>query len=90
AEITVRGLPTSAPVTVRGRLHGPFAKKDNTQCSAAKLYKQPAISFTGDGTKRTPVVTVKDAGFYVWQAVVFEGPLSMPAQSGCGQRFRVD
>lgn len=87
-EITVRGLPNSAPVTVRGRLFGPFGKA-NVRCSDGKLYKQSAIFFTGDGTK-TSLLKLRSSGFYAWRARIAESPLSLPGLSAFGQRFRVD
>jgi hypothetical protein len=85
ARMVVSGLPLEYADDGVARLYGPFATRGAIKCVPDRLARQRVVPLAGPATaKWTDPVTVTQAGFYAWQAVVPSGPLSTRELTTCG------
>jgi Sortase domain len=85
--ITVKGLGDTA-AAVEVTLYGPFSTRAAIACSGS-VAGRTALTAKGDGIVRSPPITVKQAGFYVFREHLVGSPLVEDVQTGCTDQAEV-
>jgi hypothetical protein len=80
-QITVTGLG-STPAKIAVDLFGPYASLAQVDCSGQPLAVR-TLTAPGDGTYRSPAVTVAKAGFYDFREQIAASPLVAAVTTAC-------
>ena len=90
-EIAVSGFDRPEVHTVQTRVYGPFQLKENTACTAGRLFRTLLTSIgNNDRWKRTTVVNSdSNTGFYVFQTTLDAGTFMRGSSSQCGDAIHV-
>lgn len=64
--VVVAGLLPGVTVPMTWELFGPYETRADMTCQPGKLYAHGTMTLTGNGTVRTPPVTLRKAGFFTY------------------------
>ena len=85
ARVKGSGLPDGFARDAIARLYGPFASRDAVRCTTPKQARWRAVTLTGPSSSvRTDAVSLGQAGFYGWRAVLPGTPLTTKVTTRCG------
>ncbi|MEJ7796303.1 MAG: class F sortase [Nocardioides sp.] len=84
-EVRVTGLPRGYDAMVTAVLHGPYVRRPGPDdCTSATRAGRVRFSVPGNGTYRTPSVTVSQVGYYTWVARFPGNDDTLPVTTRCG------
>jgi hypothetical protein len=89
AAVDPAGLPDGYKRAGQVRLVGPFAQRENVNCSARRTLATRRFTAEANVAHWTPSITVTRRGYYAWLATVPSSYFSLSASSVCGTRASV-
>lgn len=83
--VTLSGLPAGSKQQVEAFLFGPFPDQPGADsCTEQSQAGHVSFAVAGNGTFRTPPVTVDEPGYYVWTESLPGDELTNPVTTPCG------
>lgn len=83
--VRVSGAPRGYRATALATFYGPYAEQPGREdCRPEQAAAQVRFAVRGNGTYRTPPVTVTEPGYYTWVQELPGGRRAVPVRTRCG------